>query len=187
LELAITYRRESVLQHGPWTGHLHHLVHLPDWSIVENPFQSKDQQMDAYFFGCSYPTCSAVVSLKLSSPLLTSKWVDLLTDTELLKQRTDEAMAARPERLEGLNRPLPINVLINLRTYIENTLDDKHRSKAISSENKRFMVCFGVGGRPCKELLEFLEFSSRVDISNSVLKFIVTVSKDHSNLSWSFI
>jgi len=99
--------------------------------------------------------------------VLNPEWTHLLTDPDLLAARTDEAMAANPERLEGIPRPLPINVLDNLRAYVYNALHDSTRSKPISAINKRFVVCFGVDGSACKELLEFLGFQAQVNSNYS--------------------
>lgn len=96
--------------------------------------------------------------------MLHPEWVQLLTDPELLLQRADEAIATHPERLEGIARPQPINVLENLRTYIINAFNPSQQGKSISAINKRFMACFGVEGKPCKDLLEFLGFSVKVCI-----------------------
>lgn len=158
LELAITYTTKNTQLHT----HMHHLVHILSDPNQENNFRSKGQHLESYYFACSYATCSAHVSLRLLSPVLTSKWVNLLTDPTLLKQRADEAQKVYPERLEGLGRPMPITVLSNLRAYIENALHDKQRSRSISAANKRFIVCFGVEGIPCKDLLELLEFTFQV-------------------------
>ncbi|KAG5297235.1 ubiquitin carboxyl-terminal hydrolase [Histoplasma ohiense] len=161
LEIKITHTTEA--SHCP--SQLHHIVYShSDNRQDSNPFRQKGQRLEAHYFRCSYPTCAAAISLKLLSPILTPHWVDLLTNTELLKARTDAAMEAYPERLEGHSRPLPITVLTNLRTYIENALHDSQRSKSISKSNKRFVVCFGVDGQPCHELLEFLEFQPREDV-----------------------
>ncbi|OJD19722.1 hypothetical protein AJ78_00345 [Emergomyces pasteurianus Ep9510] len=161
LEIKIAHTTES--SHCP--SQLHHIVYSgSDDRQDANPFRKKGQRLETYFFRCSYSTCSAVISIKLLSPVLTPQWVDLLTNKELLKARTDKAMDAYPERLEGHSRPSPITVLTNLRTYIENALHDSQRSKSISMVNKRFVVCFGVDGQPCRELLEFLEFQPRGDI-----------------------
>lgn len=119
------------------------------------------------------------------SPVFSKRLVTLLTDESLLNQRLQEALAAEPERLEGLSRTLPINVLANLRTYIENTLHDKQR-KPITSSNKRFMTCFGVDGRPCEELLKFLGFIEQVSASViqelTTLTYVIDVKEDSS--SW---
>ncbi|KAL4892646.1 hypothetical protein BDV59DRAFT_193527 [Aspergillus ambiguus] len=66
--------------------------------------------------------------------------------------------------MEGIGRPQPINVLLNLRTYINNALHNSQHSKSISAINKRFMSCFGVNGIPCKDLLEFLGFTMKDDV-----------------------
>ena len=161
LELGLSYKNHKKGD----SGHLHHLVYSPHLANVENPrnpFGSKGQELESYYFECSYSTCSAIVMAKFLSPLFRPHFVDILTDDEMLKKRATEALEAEPERLEGLGRPLPITVLSNLRTYIENSLHHPEKNKAITSNNKRFMTCFGVGGRPCRELLEFLEFKPNV-------------------------
>ncbi|EQL34025.1 ubiquitin thiolesterase [Blastomyces dermatitidis ATCC 26199] len=160
LEIKMVHTTEA--SHCP--SQLHHIVYShSDGRQVSNPFWEKGQRLETHYFRCSYSTCAAVISLKLLSPVLTPHWVNILTNKELLKARTDEAMETYPERLEGHSRPFPITVLTNLRTYIDNALHDSQRSKSISMSNKRFVVCFGVDGRPCHELLEFLEFHARED------------------------
>ena len=103
--------------------------------------------------------------VSVASPILNDKLVHLLTDPDLIRQRTEEATAAHRERLEGMAQPLPIDVLTNLRIYILNALQESERSKPISAVNKRFMGSFGIEGQPCKDLLEFLEFSYNVGIN----------------------
>jgi ubiquitin carboxyl-terminal hydrolase 25/28 len=130
-------------------------------SQPDNPFIAKGQEQEAYYFECSYPTCSALVLVKFLSPIFSPHLVALMTDETLLNKRLDEALNLDPKRLEGLSRPMPINVLSNLKTYIENSLEAEQRNRVITSTNKRFMSCFGVCGRPCRELLDFLEFTSK--------------------------
>ncbi|CBF81435.1 ubiquitin-specific protease UBP2 [Aspergillus nidulans FGSC A4] len=79
----------------------------------------------------------------------------------MLQKRTDDAFAADPERLEGVPRPEPITVLMNLRTYINNVLRNSQLSKTIQANNKRFMTSFGVNGEPCRDLFEYLGFTFR--------------------------
>ncbi|PGH26550.1 hypothetical protein AJ80_01679 [Polytolypa hystricis UAMH7299] len=159
LELGITYPRSNIPRHT----HIHHLVPLPSNSKESNPFEAKGQGLETYRFRCSYSTCAVQVSVKFLSPLITPKWVKLLTDPELVQQRAEEVIKTSPERYEGLGLPLPIAVLNNLRTYIEHSLQDKQRTRSIAFANKRFNLCFGLQGEPCKELLEFLEFTSQDD------------------------
>lgn len=162
LELGMSYKDQFVWK----PNHLHHLVHLtkPKDTKDNNPFRSKGQELEEYAFKCSDPACSAVVSLKLFSPLLTPEWVALLTDEELLKKRVDDALNKEPERLEGISRPYPLNVLMILRIYIENALHEEQKSRPIASNNKRFMISFGVKGEACKSLLEFVGFTLKVSL-----------------------
>ncbi|KAJ6149237.1 Peptidase C19 ubiquitin carboxyl-terminal hydrolase 2 [Penicillium samsonianum] len=146
--------------------HLHHLVYksgrqkngltLPEETL-------KGQVAETYHYQCSYPSCSAMVSLRILSPILSPEFIHLMTDKELLRKRAEEATAAYAESMEGMGDPQPINVLDNLRLYITNALRNPQRSKPISSVNKRFMHSFGVEGAACKELLEFLEFMYNTD------------------------
>jgi ubiquitin carboxyl-terminal hydrolase 25/28 len=191
LQLVVNY---TTVVGTNFPGHIHHLVYKSGrqrgGSYTEE-VTPKGQRVETFHYECSYATCSAVVSLRMLSPVLGAEWVRLLTDQELLKQRADEAIAGNPERLEGIARPLPINVLDNLRTYIHNALHDPQRSKPISAINKRFIVCFGVEGKACKDLLEFLEFQPKVSIvyphSWLQLEYLgtdtVEVPLSHSSLS----
>ncbi|KAI9932783.1 ubiquitin-specific protease ubp2 [Aspergillus wentii] len=142
--------------------HVHHFVYKSGRQIGGSSAEevtSKGQVAETFHYGCSYLTCPATVSLRVVSPVLSHDAVHLLTDPELLNIRANEAIATHPERLEGLAPPLPINVLLNLRAYLSNALNNSQQSKSISAINKRFMSCFGVEGKPCQDLLEFLGFT----------------------------
>lgn len=102
-----------------------------------------------------------MVSLRSISPLLSPEFTELLTDPTLVQKRAAAAVAANPERLEGISEPLPITVLDNLRLYLNNAVRDPERSKAITKGNKRFIVSFGLKGESCKDLFYFLGFEYR--------------------------
>lgn len=141
--------------------HLHHLVYKSGRQkngLTLPEETAKGQVAETYHYQCSYISCSAMVSLRILSPILSPEFIRLMTDKELLRKRAEEAAAAYPESMEGMGDPHPINVLDNLRLYITNALRNPQRSKPISSVNKRFMHSFGVEGAACKDLLEFLEF-----------------------------
>jgi ubiquitin carboxyl-terminal hydrolase 25 len=165
LQMVVTYTRGAGQYMPEAAGHIHHLVYKSGRQFgrtSRDEIASTNQHIETFHFECSHPQCGTRVSLRWVSPLLSRQWTHILTDPDLLTARTDEAIAANPERLEGIPRPLPINVLDNLRTYIYNALHESSRSKPISAMNKRFITCFGVDGKPCKELLEFLGFSANV-------------------------
>ncbi|KAL4930727.1 ubiquitin-specific protease UBP2 [Aspergillus undulatus] len=145
-----------------FSDHMHHLTFYHGkyrGGQEQEEITAKGQAVETFDFQCSYPTCAYRVSIRVASPLLSDDMVRLLTDTELLRKRTDEALASDPERLEGVARPQPITVLMNLRTYVDNALRNNQQSKSISAVNKRFMTSFGVGGQPCQDLFEFLGFT----------------------------
>jgi len=174
LQVLVTYTAATGQHSQNQPDHIHHLVYRSGrqrGGPSGEEITPKGQRAETFHYECSYLTCSAVVSLRVVSPLLDAEWVRLLTDPELLKQRTEEAIATYPDRLEGIARPLPINVLANLRTYISNALHDGQRNRSISAVNKRFVVCFGVEGKPCKDLLEFLGFRTKVGAIFLLLKY----------------
>ncbi|KAJ6099530.1 hypothetical protein N7467_001065 [Penicillium canescens] len=143
-------------------GHMHHLVYKSGrqkngMSMPERT--DKGQVAETFHYQCSYISCSAMVSLRILSPILTPELVRLMVDPDLLHERAEQALAAYPESMEGMGDPQPISVLDNLRLYISNALRNAQRGKPISAVNKRFMHSFGVEGAPCKGLLEFLEFT----------------------------
>lgn len=147
------------------SGHIHHFIYMSGrqrGGVSPVEVTPKGQVAESFHYECSYLSCSAAASIRVLSPILTEDWVRVLTDVGLLAERTDAAIAAYPERMEGIARPPPISVLANLRIYIINAIRDIQRSKSISAVNKRFMACFGVEGRPCRELLEFLGFTFKV-------------------------
>ncbi|OGM39949.1 putative ubiquitin C-terminal hydrolase [Aspergillus bombycis] len=147
-----------------FSDHVHHLVYKSGkyrGGAVPEEVSPKGQLLETFHYECSYLSCSVAVSVRFASPVLNDDRVRLLVDPEVLRERANEAFAAHPDRLEGVAPPAPINVLLNLRTYISNALLDSQQSKSISAVNKRFMTCFGVEGKPCKDLLEFLGFSSK--------------------------
>jgi ubiquitin carboxyl-terminal hydrolase 25 len=79
----------------------------------------------------------------------------------MLKARTDAAFKVGQGRLEGLKHPSPLEVMSDLRTYIQNAWTSKD-SKVIRLDNKRFVVRFGPDGEDCKDLLEFMRFTLEV-------------------------
>ncbi|KAJ5638100.1 hypothetical protein N7490_007979 [Penicillium lividum] len=146
LQVVVNYTNGR--QRGPWTTE----------EVMET-----GQTAETFHYQCLHHSCSAVVSLRIISPLLNPEYTQLLTDPDVIKQRADEAFASQPDRLEGVAAPLPITVLDNLRLYLTNALRHSDRSKPITQGNKRFMVSFGVKGEPCRKLLEFLGFSCTED------------------------
>jgi len=144
-------------------GHIHHLVYKSGrqqgTSSVEVTEQG--QVVETFHYQCSHISCTTMVSLRILSPLINPEFLFLLTDPEAIRLRAEEAISVEPERLEGMAKPLPINILDNLRLYLSNALHNSKLSKPISANNKRFMISFGVDGLPCEDFLEFLGFTRR--------------------------
>lgn len=172
LQVVVNYTNHSTAFSQSKTDHLHLLVYKSGrqkngFSLPE--VNQRGQMAETYHYQCSYSSCSAMVSLRIISPILTPEYIHLMTDKELLLQRAKEARAAYPESMEGMGEPQPINVLDNMRLYVTNALRNPQRSKPISSVNKRFMHSFGVEGAACKVLLEFLDFTYNKVRNNAIV------------------
>ncbi|KAJ5779593.1 hypothetical protein N7457_007313 [Penicillium paradoxum] len=166
LQVVVNYTSHSNAFSQNKQDHLHHLVYKSGRQkngLSPPEVTHKGQVAETYHYQCSHVSCSAMVSLRIVSPILTPELINLMTDKDLLRKRAEEATKAYPESMEGMGAPQPINVLDNLRLYITNALRNPQRSKPISSVNKRFMHSFGVEGAACKVLLEFLEFAYNKD------------------------
>lgn len=141
--------------------HIHHFVYKSgrqQGSRMAEEVKEKGQVVETYHYQCSHLSCSTMVSLRILSPLITPQFLELLADPTVIRERAEEAIAAQPERLEGMAVPAPITVIDNLRLYLYNALHNPERSKEISSSNKRFMLSFGLNGTACGDILEFLGF-----------------------------
>lgn len=168
--------------------HIHHLVYksgrqLGVTTTVETTEQG--QVAETFHYQCSDTSCSAMVSIRITSPLISPNFAYLLTNSETIRKRADAAIVAEPERLEGMAKPMPIHVLDNLRLYLNNALHNPQFSKPIAPNNKRFMISFGVEGSPCKELLEFLGFQYNEvrSIPPSISLEYMLIDFEHQN-SW---
>ena len=143
---------------------LHHFIHHHQSSTRQRStvgISKDDRWVDQQLFECSSPYCPAVVTIRISSPRITADWEKLLTDEILVKERAEAVMKLAPDRFEGIAAPLPINVLLNLRSYLNNALRSPEVKK-IASLNKKFVTCFGDYGQPCRDLLEYLGFTYEV-------------------------
>jgi ubiquitin carboxyl-terminal hydrolase 25/28 len=98
-----------------------------------------------------------------------------LTDPVLLKARTDAAFKVGQGRLEGFKHPSVLEVMTDLRKYIQNTWTKDN--KTIRPDNKRFVLRFGPNGEDCKELLEFIGF--RLEVCEE--QHEVTIPKAEAN------
>ena len=107
--------------------------------------------------------CSATVTVRLNPPVLTQAGINLLTNDDLIRERTEQALK-EVEGVEGVKQPLPSEVLMVLRAYIRNSWKDDPKYKAIKVTNRRFVVRFGPDGLACKQFLESLGFELQVRI-----------------------
>ena len=167
MEVLVNYNMKKEPNPCPNSSYpLHHLVHC-QWreTLARNEVAQSDcdVETETYAFECSSPICSAAVFVHLRPPRLPPVSVHILTNSELLKQRQDEAFKANPVLLEGMRRPTSVEVLTDLRAYIRNSWFTE-KNKPIPSNNKRFIMRFGPEGYACKTVLESLRFELRVGL-----------------------
>ena len=142
---------------------LHHLVRSEFQETLERNLwrrQNPSSEDEIYTFKCSSTTCSATVTIRFSPPVLRPNDVRVLTNTDLLSQRTEEAFRRQEGQTEGMKNPTPTDVLCDLRSYLRNAWKAKSDSKfsLIRLTNKRFIVRFGPDGIACRNVLEHLGF-----------------------------
>ncbi|RMZ91876.1 hypothetical protein DV736_g914, partial [Chaetothyriales sp. CBS 134916] len=140
---------------------LHHLVRSK-WRETARQHHWNQVRPDSpsliYVYECSAPVCSAVVSVLITPPEITLQVEQALTDEAALKERTDAAFSASAATTQGMRRPLPVDVLNDLRIYIRNAWDNDPSKSMIKTSNRRFMVRFGPGGHACRGILEGMGF-----------------------------
>lgn len=122
--------------------------------------QSQDQLHQSYLryaWQCSSPTCRAFLTVTYKPPRISSEYINLLTNTALLKQRYTDIVEDDPHR-EGIKQATPVDTLSRLRKYIKDALNPAHSKRIFPANNKRFMEAFGLHGRDCSILLKELGF-----------------------------
>ncbi|KAI4282274.1 MAG: hypothetical protein L6R35_005449, partial [Caloplaca aegaea] len=165
LDLSIDFRGGGRDSCPSEASPLHHFTYQPEISRPryqpENGAKTDNlsEWEDLTWFQCSAIDCSAKLKIQIRSPRLRPEWVELLTDKDLIKSRSEKAIADDPVRFEGIAVPAPCDVLSNLRTYILNALKHPGR-RNISANNKKWLLCLG---DPCSELLEHIGFRREDD------------------------
>ncbi|RMZ79479.1 hypothetical protein DV738_g3327, partial [Chaetothyriales sp. CBS 135597] len=162
LRLTVDYTTGPHVQACPnEEARLHHLVRSR-WREADRQRQWRRARPDnpvlVYVYECSASACSAVVSVLFTPPEISAQVVHELTDAAALKERTDAAFSTSSANTQGMRRPLPIDVLNDLRIYIRNAWDNDPSKSMIKTSNRRFMVRFGPGGQACKGILEGMGF-----------------------------
>lgn len=130
---------------------LHHFRRVPS-------DDARAAERIVYGWECSAPECRARLRISFRLPRLQPAERDLLTNTELLKQRYEAVMKDDPTR-EGVRQATPMDALNRLRRYVKDSLAAEHSKRAFSANNKRFMEAYGISGRDCYMLLRKLGFT----------------------------
>lgn len=133
---------------------LHHFQRLP-----QEDFSTTERIRYAWY--CSAPECQALLHITYRKPRVSVLDKNLLTDTELLKQRYDVVVQQDPNR-DGIRQATPIDSLQRLRKYIKDSLNPQHNKRVFPANNKRFMEAFGLYGQDCQDLLERVGFKYAV-------------------------
>ncbi|RMZ78036.1 hypothetical protein DV737_g4114, partial [Chaetothyriales sp. CBS 132003] len=158
---------------------LHHLVRC-QWRELDRKRHWSRVRPDSpsliYVYECSAVVCAAVVSVLITPPEITPQVEHALTDAAALKERTDAAFSLSAANTQGMRRPLPIDVLNDLRIYIKNAWDNDPSKSIIKTSNRRFVVRFGPGGHACRGILEGMGF--RLDESEECWHVPQPVAED---------
>lgn len=143
---------------------LHHLVRS-EWreQLEHNRWEQDNpgRRSDIAVFECSSDTCSATVIVLYQPPEIDPSEVETLVSKDKLRARTEAAFQVYSGNTQGMKQPLPIDVLRDLRIYVQNSWNQEPQYRSIKLANKRFVVRFGPNGEPCKDILE--SFGFRLD------------------------
>lgn len=180
IKVTVDYTARDGMAPCPIAAHpLHHLVHSPRREEVarkEENALNADREGETFAFECTSRTCPATVLIDIEPPRLSPDMVRTLTDQAMLKNRTEAAFKIGQGRLEGVKHPSPLEVMSDLRKYLQNAWTSRD-SRPIRLDNKRFMLRFGPDGEECKDLLEFMGFTLEV----CEKQYRVTISKVGAN------
>ncbi|KAI9816932.1 MAG: ubiquitin-specific protease ubp2 [Phylliscum demangeonii] len=141
---------------------LHHLRYDPAASrpcTTDREPKNAHLWVDERRFVCSSPRCSAVITILIRPPRLSSEHISLLTDPSRIQERAQREIDRAPARFQGYTIPEPVAVLQNLKQYLHDALRDGEHKK-IRADNKRFMNTIG---EDCSALLEYLGFRYHVE------------------------
>lgn len=160
VDYSVAYQTEPCPR---WESPLHHLVRS-SWreEAWTRDLANDGNCMDEiHVYECSSRTCSAIVSIQLSTPIFTDEALRHLVDRDLLNARAKAAFEQKKGQTDGMKWPLPIDVLTDLQAYIRNAWR-MEKNAEIDLNNKRFVVRFGPDGTACGGVLEMLGFELKV-------------------------
>jgi ubiquitin carboxyl-terminal hydrolase 25/28 len=114
-------------------------------------------------FACSAAPCTFQVTLDISKPRMPLWWIDLLLDSDTIREELRIAKENDPERYMAATDDWVMQAPLNLNTYLKNLIEatSQEGARSISKRNKRFAVLFGPR---CFKIFQELEFVETVDI-----------------------
>jgi ubiquitin carboxyl-terminal hydrolase 25/28 len=156
---------EESCHHHPHGRGLHSIV-LSDGPDTFEPCTSTDTKYYPFVTGCQFhcasQPCNLVVSVEFSEPRLPWNWIELLQDTQRIKDRITAAKIADPKRYEDASDEW-VDGLSHLWTYLRHILENTDEPRLLKKKNKRFDV---VMGPELYELFRWLEFEE-ITVGNS--------------------
>ncbi|CEI69600.1 hypothetical protein FVEN_g7115 [Fusarium venenatum] len=142
--------------HLAWAGSKTTMDFLPERSKY-NPLVAREN------FACSAAPCTFQVTLDISKPRMPLWWIDLLLDSDAIREELRIAKENDPERYMAATDDWAMQAPLNLNTYLKNLIEatSQEGARSISKRNKRFAVLFGPR---CFKIFQELEFEETVDI-----------------------
>ena len=106
-------------------------------------------------YECS--VCNHGVVIEATTPRLPTKWIDLVTDGQRIKDKIAAAKREDPERFQGVKEGLPTAALATLNAYLRNLLAASGAAdrKRILFRNKIYYLQFGQDAEPLFRYLDF--------------------------------
>jgi ubiquitin carboxyl-terminal hydrolase 25/28 len=137
---------------------LHHFRYCSTKKRTED-VSKYDNFKEIHTFACSNLNCPAVLDIRITPPRLGKGFLSNICDAATVHARGLKAVANDPERLADSQPLSPGDVLIVLRTYLNDALAAKAK-KRINDRNKKWLLAFGTD---CDDLFEYLDFTVEVE------------------------
>ena len=127
-------------------------------------YDIKAEDRIQFAWQCSVAECRATLCIVYRKPRLNEEYIQLLSNSELLKRRYDALIQEDPER-DGIRLATQMDAFARLRRYLKDSLQPSHSKRQIPANNKRFQEAYGVEGQDCAAVFEWLGFRREVSLT----------------------
>jgi ubiquitin carboxyl-terminal hydrolase 25 len=173
MDLIVDFRGHRVCQNPCPNANfpLHHFIldeeDFASGSVSDDGISSPDNL--EFSFRCTSELCRAGVTVRIRPPRLKRKHLNLLTNTQLLEARREDAIRQDPERLAPTDFPsaTPTEALEVFYSYLRDSLEKGRppSKRRVPVLNRRYMAIFG---QDCEGFLEEFGFKHGASVRDEL-------------------